>query len=77
LRNKFFFDLNKLKTTPIRKVSNENIRSPENQKYRFSGIPSRKKYLDVIYPPPWVSTSQSPFSNITYLYSLAYYPGNA
>ncbi len=47
-----FFDFNRLKIASIRKVSNENIRPPENQKYWFSGIPSRKKYSDVIYPPP-------------------------
>ena len=43
-----FFDSNRLKNAPIRKVINENILPPENQKYRFSGMNSS---TDVINPP--------------------------
>ena len=45
------FDVNRLKIAPISKVSNENIRTPKNQKVLIFMPLSRKKCPDGIYPP--------------------------
>ena len=62
--NLFFFNLNKLNITPIRNVSNEYIRSSENQKVLIFWYPLKKKAYRCNLSCPWGNNNNRFIKNI-------------